>query len=105
MEKFFEQPLKKPLDAVRKNIRKHIALLGKKYQKQKKQFQIKCAWDERNDTLNIMGYGLKAAIAFTKSKIIGYIKIPFLLRTVAWGYKDRLIKEVLKELNAFLKKI
>lgn len=107
MEKFFEQPLKKPLDAVRKNIHKHIALLNKKYQKQKKQFQVEYVWDEGSNTLKIMSpqYGLKAVILFTKSKINGYVEIPFLLKAVAWTYKDRLIKEVLKELNIFLKKI
>lgn len=107
MEKLFEQPLKKSLDAVRKNIRKHIALLNKKYQKQKKQFQVEYAWDKKANILTIVSsqYSITAFIQFTKSQIIGYMDVPFLLKAAVWVYKDRIIKEVLKELNVFFKKI
>ncbi len=107
MEKVFEQPLKKPLEAVRKNIRQHVAALNKQYKKQKQQFKIEYSWEKEDDALIIASpqYGITAVIKFTKSKIVGYIEIPFLLKAVAWAYKDHIIKEVLKELNAFLKKI
>jgi len=107
MEKVFEQPLKKPLEAVRKNIGQHIAALNKKYEKQKQQFKVEYSWKKEDDVFIITSpqFGITVAIKFTKAKIIGYLEMPFFLEVVARAYKDRIIKEVLKELNAFLKKI
>lgn len=105
MEKVFEKPLKKPLQAVLPKIPARVLWLNKKYHLDN--YRISHSWDKKNNVLRIdyEEYSISGFIEFTPQKIIGYAQIPFFLKPLAMVYQDQIVNQALKDLDEFLETI
>lgn len=101
MQKIFEQPLTKPLPAIRKKIEKKLARLNEKYLEIILKYRVVYFWDKKNNLLSIdiKNLSIKGEIKFTQKKATGYLEIPILLRPIVGRYQALITKEIIKEIK------